>query len=202
MSLPQKNHVQSVLEPFHSTLAGIVSGAWAKWRSTQSQLQPASSRTRACVVWDAMVERALDAFENDPRVVVVSRFQTHYFLINDSIVLRFKKGDEAGLSRNYPTQEALSFHEPDNDLFGSPAKVEVVYILDSTESEIAQILVVARHGNQVLWTYELSETPAVNVVDLPVEQPAPQRDSRRIVRLKGDRVRKHRDGSKQSGGDG
>lgn len=202
MSLPQENHVQSVLQPFHSTLASIVSGAWAKWRSAELELQPASGRTRACIVWDAMMQRAFDAFENDARVDVVSRSQTHYFLIDDSVVLRFKKGNVSGLSRNYPTQEALKFHEPENDLFGYPTKVEVVYVLDHTETEVSQILVVARNANQVIWSYDLVETPAVNVVDLPVKQPAPQLDSRRIVRLKDDKARKDKDGNEKSGGDG
>lgn len=202
MSLPQESHVQSVLQPFHSTLASIVSGAWAKWRSSELGLQPASGRTRACIVWDAMMQHALDAFENDPRVDVVSRSQTYYFLIDDTVVLRFKKGNVSGLSRNYPTQEALKFHEPENDLFGYPTKVEVVYVLDHTETEVSQILVVARNANQVIWSYNLVENTAANVVDLAVEQPVPQRETRRIVRLKDDKSRKGEDGNEKSGGDG
>ncbi|MDN3518311.1 hypothetical protein QWY84_11870 [Aquisalimonas lutea] len=200
MAIPQKSHVQKVLEPYHSTLLNIVSGAWAKWQSAELDLPPASSRTRACVVWDAMIDRALDAFDDDPRVVVVSRFQTYYFLIDDQVGLRFKKGDEAGLSRNYPTQTALDFHEPDSDLFGTPDKVEVVYGLDRTESELSQVLVVARNGDQVAWAYDLTEMAAADVIDLPVEQPTPQHDARRVIRLKDDNAGSER--NEESGDDG
>lgn len=184
MANSHREQVQKLLREYHPALKAIVAGAWEKWRSVEVDLGPVSARTRACLIWDAMIARALDVFDNDSRVVVVSQSQTYYFLIQDQVVLRFKKGDEAGLSRNFPTQTALNFHDPNGDMFGAPHKVEVVYVLDRTQSRLSQILVVARNGSQIEWVYELESTSTADVITLPSSSNEAPEDRRRIVRLK------------------
>lgn len=182
MSLAERAEVEQLLSPFHDALYSFVAEAWSEWMETQSVIQPVSARSRANVVWDFIVRRAQEAFENDPRVAVIPQAQTCYFLVGDRVVLRFKKGDQQGLSRNYPTQQALNYHEPEQDLFGPGlSRVEVVYVLNATETALSSVQVVARERERIEWTYELQPAGSATVVEVP----APRAGSRGpIVRLR------------------
>lgn len=157
MYIPNKDEVEGVLKPIESDLFKIVHGAWQDWLQSSEVGRARFPRTRANIVWDLMIDRALEVLPSKPGVRFIYHPQTVSFIVDDKVLFRFKKGDEKGLSRNFPTQLALAFHDHNTNigLFGplELLRVQVVYILDKLKTSIEDVLVVARNRNKVVWTY-------------------------------------------------
>lgn len=102
------------------------------------------------------------------------------------MLFRFKKADEAGHSSNVATRPALAFHDHEQNLFGLPKvhRVEVVYELNRLETQIDDICVVARNGDQIAWEYSLLDAGEA-AVPLPLPEAKPERPAASIVKLKG-----------------
>ena len=169
MSRPDKNAVFDILEPFHDALCQSVQRSWTIWTSNQGVFNaPISKRARANVFWDVVTDTLKTALYPEPDVYIVERNQSCIFVFKESVQLRIKKGDTQGLSRNYPTQTAMKFHDHEaDDLYGVPVKVELIYTLDSTETQLRSIEIVARDRNSVLWSYSLSAVVETAVVEFP-----------------------------------
>ena len=126
-------------------------------------------------MWEQMIDRAHRAFEADPGVAISRKNETFRFVVGD-VLFRFKKGDRTGLSANFPTQTALAFHDPQRVIPGQGAleRVEVVYTLNRLQTEVTDVLVVARHGTTILWTFSLLDAaePSASIA-MPKAPPAP-----------------------------
>ena len=184
--------VRRVLQPRHPLIKGIVLGAWEDWLRNPESALYRYSRTRANIMWEHMVRRAEETFSRDPGIRMVHGHQTIGFLVDHRVFLRFKKGDEAGLSRNYPTMLALKFHDHQSPLPGIPTvdRVEIVYALDQLETEITSVFVVARNSDQVAWLYDILEEQPAELYDLRSQRKIREKRSP-IVRLR--RSQEHRD---------
>ena len=166
-----------------------VLGAWDDWLASPHLGIWRCKRSRANFVWEQIIERAHLAFDGSRSVRIIDGQETFKFLVEGRVLFRFKKGDEAGLTANFPTQLALAFHDHDQDLLGLPKvhRVEVVYQLNRLETEIVDIIVVARHEDVVIWAYSLLDS-AEGVVPLPMPAPdgeTPALPTRRLVRPRG-----------------
>src|SRR5258707_6530640 len=70
-----------------------------------------------------------------------------------SVVIRFKKHDEDGRSRNYPTKQARAY-DRGKDLPGLPApaaRLSVGYLLDATGTEFIRTQVARPLANLIGW---------------------------------------------------
>ena len=70
-----------------------------------------------------------------------------------SVVIRFKKMDEDGRSRNYPTRQARDF-DAQLELPGLPPKPDrltVGYLLDETGTEFVICQIARPDGREALW---------------------------------------------------
>ena len=173
MSLPNKEEVKNHLSKIESDIYHIVSGAWEDWIDSTESKRARFPRTRANIIWDRMIDRALDFAARFPGIKVINhQNQTMSFVINNSVLFRFKKGNSKGLSQNYPTQLALAFHDHAHQqlLFRGIeySRVEIVYILNSLETKIKNIQVIARNRNQVLWGYNIQK-PQNYISALPIK---------------------------------
>ncbi len=178
MHLPNKDEVKRHLNKIESDIYHIVSGAWKDWLESTESSRFRYTRTRANVVWDRMIDRAKDLFTDRPEIRTIDRYnQTASFVIDDSVLFRFKKGNSHGLSQNYPTQLALAFHDHDDPLLFDDceySRVEIVYILNDLETKVENIQVIARNKKEILWGYNVLK-PQSNIEELPVKahpQPA------------------------------
>lgn len=144
---------------------GAVLGAWDDWCRSPRVSVWRCKRSRANFVWEQIIERSHLAFAEEPAVRILDGDQTFRFLVDEHVLFRFKKGDDSGLSANVPTQLAIAFHDHQQSLFGLPQvhRVEVVYQLNRLETEIADVIVVARSGNAVAWTYSLLDAGEAQV---------------------------------------
>ncbi len=162
-----------MLRPFYQDLEKVVYSAWADWRSNQLAPQMQHKRVRANIVWNQLIAHAKRQFDgrSDVRVETVKDWDG--VLVKDSIFIRMKKGNERLLSRNYPTQSALAFHDQIQDLFGGIYRLELLYILDVSETEIERIVLIQRHKKSVVWCIELNDTNGLADNVLPLIPQAP-----------------------------
>jgi len=186
MLVPPRDVVQPILDKYREPIVTAVLGAWDDWLASPHVSVWRCKRSRANFVWEQIIERASLAFDGSPGARIIHGQETFKFLVEDRVLFRFKKGDEAGLTANVPTQLALAFHDHEQDLFGLPEvhRVEVVYQLNRLETEIVDVIVVARHEDVVVWSYSLLES-AERVVPLPMPAPGGEPSglpARRLVR--------------------
>jgi hypothetical protein len=172
MPIPSKDIVQSTLKPFHDEIVEIIIGGWSDWKESGRNGIWRCKRSRASFVWEQIIDRAHRIFATNTNIRVLDGTETYKFLVSDVVLFRFKKADERGISSNIGTQLALAFHDHEQDLFGLPTvhRVDVVYKLNALETEVRDICVVAREGNQVIWEYSMLDT-VEGVIPLPIPQP-------------------------------
>lgn len=172
-----QEEVHNLLKPIHGALTSVVMEAWEDWRKVAPMVGRRFARTPANVIYERMIARAVPEFESLPGMHIANGHQTVHFVYQDAVRFRFKKGDEKGLSRNYPTQTALAFNDQTSDLFGAPSitRVDVVYQLDGLATRVTDIAVVARHDLNVLWSYSITATDmrSAEVVELIPKGPSP-----------------------------
>ena len=188
MGLPIESDVKRILSRIIPMLLTIGRGAWQDWLTSSEAGRTRFSRTRAAVIWERMIDRAITAFDSIPGIRHIEKFQTVSFIIDNYVLFRFKKANSKYLSHNIQTKLALAFHDPnarlpyfeDMDFI----RVEVVYVLNKLETELQGIYVVARQGRKTLWHYDVSapeaiirefpesvqRTPAEDLVQLPLKE--------------------------------
>ena len=142
-------------------------------------------RSRACLVHDFIVQRAIAAFTGDAAVRTIRRDETAKFVFAGQVALRFKKADDNGLGSNIKTEATLDFVEQQQELPGIPNvhKIEVVYILNRLQTQIERVVVVARDGDVRLWNYVIAPATTAEIVPLPVAKPQPEPGAR--IRIRG-----------------
>lgn len=113
MPVPPKDLVQQLLDKYREPIVAVVRGAWDDWRASPYVWVWRCKRSRANFVWEQIIERAHLAFDSSSGVRIIDGQETYKSLVEDRVLFRFKKGDEAGLTANVPTQLALAFHDHD-----------------------------------------------------------------------------------------
>ena len=148
MSVPRRDIVQPIIDRHREPIVTAVHGAWDDWLNSPHLGVWRCKRSRANLgVWEQIIERAHLAFDGSPGRPYHQRSMRRFkFLLDDQVLFRFKKGNEAGLSVNVPTKLALAFHNHNQDLLGlaDVHRVEVVYQLNWLETEIFDVIVVGR----------------------------------------------------------
>ncbi|MFA5183553.1 MAG: hypothetical protein WC405_19770 [Syntrophales bacterium] len=174
MAIPDKNIVQTILEPFEPEIDRCIRKAFQDWREIKKVHNLLYNRTRATVVHDRTIYWALDIFPAKQDIKIIQKYETAWFLANNAnheAIFRFKKGHGLGFSRNLPTINALAFHDPDhNTLWPEAHRVEIVYLLNILKTKIDRILVVARNGKQLVWTYPIIPQAVVDIPSIPTSQ--------------------------------
>jgi hypothetical protein len=192
MMRPDEDVVRAVLQPYENGICQAIHGAWSDYQELRlggRLLFP--GRSRACLVHDFMVQRAISTWSADASVRVIRRDETAKFVIADQVLLRLKKADDRGLGANIPTQASLDFIGQQYDLPGIPGvhKVEVVYLLNSLQTQIDKVVVVARDGDERLWDYVIAPATTADVIPLPLPASSePERGARvKVRKIEGDK---------------
>lgn len=186
MPIPNEATVRPILNEIRDQVSTAIQDAWEDWLGSDFNGVWRCKRSRANFVWEQIIDRAHAALFYHADVHVIDGNETMKFLVQDTVLFRFKKADETGRSSNVATQLALAFHDHDQDLFDLPEvqRVEVVYKLNRLETKIEDICVVARDGALIAWEYRLMDAGEA-VVPLPLLEPKPERPAASIVKLKG-----------------
>ena len=94
--------------------------------------------------------------QNDAGVRLVRNHSEFYFAFDDTLVLRFKHLDRNLLSKNYRTQRIADWNRQVR-LDGMPPwdRLEFGYRLDITGTSIQDAFVLLRHGERLLWVWQV-----------------------------------------------
>ena len=184
------------LRPFFPDLVSVVQGAWQDWMTGNYAHQMQHKRVRANCVWNQWIANAKRRFDGHAEVRVETLKNWDGVLVKDRIFVRMKKGDHELLSRNYPTQAALDFHDSHRDLFGGIARLELLYVLNKAETAIERIALVQRHKSAVSWVIDLLDRAAdAAQTVIPLVPPQPEGiPAQRMIKPKGG---KKRDGKRE-----
>lgn len=204
MPIPNKRRVQDML-PLgrRASVAAVVTRAWARWMMVPDRSQ-IYRRVRANLVHNYMMVDAIPGLPQEDGIRVHEKpdHETAFFLVDDKLVIRFKKGDNKGLTSNIGTQAALDFNDPNESmtLLGMQDlwRVDIAYVLNDLETQIKDVLVVARNGKRIAWSFSILEgaAEAGKPVQLPITSaPVPSADSGMRVPGDNDGEEQRKDGS-------
>jgi hypothetical protein len=157
MCVPLQEVVEPALKRLESTIVHIYRGSWADWKADPRCGVYLYKRTRADLMHEHAVRRGLAAFSDIRGVRALPGHETCHFLCDDQVLFRFKKGDDDGRTSNIQTELALAYHDPQTTLFDLPDvhRVDVAYVLNSLQTDIAKIFVVGRDDDKILWRYDV-----------------------------------------------
>ena len=112
-----------------------------------------SPRAQATCIYDHMAAEAERRFNQKGGVEALDIRGLKLWVFDQHTVARFKKMDEDGKSRNYPTTQAKAF-DLMQELDGVPPKptrVTVGYLLDPTGTAIQRVQVARPNGRSIDW---------------------------------------------------
>ena len=202
MIVLSSSDAHAALSPYFQLIQCVVDGAWKDWRDNPLAPQMQHKRVRATCVWNQLVARSRREFGGDPNVRVTTMKDWEGLLFKESVFLRFKKGSTGLISRNYPTNRALAYNDQMQDLLDGVSRLDLVYVLDSSETEIDRICVVQRDRKQVLWSIDVkgqASNKGQNVLPFAPVSPGGLPVAARILKSK--RKQERDDGKEQLDGD-
>jgi hypothetical protein len=189
---PNEPHVRSVLGPQEPRLCGIFERAWQAVAALPGRSKLDYKRTVATLMHQYMMNEVRAEFAEDGNVRLLESHETIRLLVGRALVVRLKKMDGRGFARAIPTQTTLTLtNATDAPLFDASQvppifHVDMGYVLNELETRIDHILLAARFGEAVIWSYEadrgatatagvIAPAPVVplspaRVIKLPVNQ--------------------------------
>jgi hypothetical protein len=186
MPVANQQTVKRILAAREPVVTDIVLDAWDQWWNNPERPM-LFRRTRATLVHNYMMNLSGSGFAGDRGVYLVQKQESLFFVADQLLVFRFKKGDVIGLSSNIETQAALAFNDPQQMLPELPDldRVDIAYVLNPLETLVDRILVVARDSSRVVWSYSIyprAAGAAQSPATLPI-QPVPPASADTVVRL-------------------
>lgn len=162
-----KEQAKHLFAPIQSDLNRAILEAWRKIHKSGLNFK---SRSRASLMWDEVVNSLSIVWCDSDHIIKIEekKSQTAHFWLNNNTFFRIKKGDENGFTRNYPTQTAIQFHDPQSTIFESVDKLEVTYVLNQAETDIVDISVVFRKRKVIDFRFSILET--ADIKPLPTKR--------------------------------
>lgn len=141
------------LDPLFDDLDAVCRIAHAKYRAYPPEvLLEHDRRAEASCIYCHMKAEAERRFIDRAGVVQLEIRNLFVWVVEQAVVIRFKKMDEDGRARNYPTKQALDY-DRQRELPGLPAppmNLVVGYLLDPTGTEIVRIQVARPLGRKMM----------------------------------------------------
>lgn len=198
--IPSESAVRRVLEKYHPVLAEASRAAMSRWMG----LAPAERialgdhpRTYANAIWAFFRAEATTRLTWLPGVALTNKYNTFGIVVNNRVMLRFKRINKAGQSRNFPTQLNLRFYAQ-VEIPGIPAscpRAELGWREDALRVGLEALEIVMRNGREVAWRYTILNEGGATVVPAPIMKSNAPRKTRIIGRgIAAERKRK--DGGK------
>lgn len=156
--MADRNSMDAVMERMGSyldALDAIPRAAHATYRSYKptSIFAIHSARTQANCIYDHMVDEAVTKLAGFKNIRQVESKGLKLWLFDDHTAARWKKMDEDGKSKNYPTKQAKDF-DYGRQLDGlppAPTRISVGYFLDPTQTAIARVQIARMKGKYIDW---------------------------------------------------
>ncbi len=150
------------LDPHFDVIDAICRNGLSTYRRYPAEfLLEHSSRAAATCTYDHMVAEAERLLTGRERVVFKDIRGLKVWIVDDKAVVRFKKMDEDGRSRNYPTKQAKEYDKQQQlpGLPSPPLNLVAGYFPDPTGTEVVRVQVSRPLGKAIDWCAAL--VPAV-----------------------------------------
>jgi hypothetical protein len=148
------SELMSALDELLDEFDQICRSAFARYRRYDSDvLLEHDQRAAAACIYCHMVAEAERRLLEVPHVKPHDVRGLKVWLIAEHSVIRFKKHDEDGRSRNYPTKQAKDYDrgEPLPNLPPPTARLSVGYFLDPTSTQNKRTQVARPRGREIEW---------------------------------------------------
>lgn len=171
-----REDVEKALAPFTASLRECIVYGYSKWQEFGERAgdlrAPLDGRARACFINRHIVARVAAAFADNHAVRVVdSRGFVELVLLKARLIIRFKKLDKNGVSRNILTAAQRSWFEKQAKLpqmLPDATRLIAGYVLDEITANLSRVLVTLPDGpSAVMWKLELPETGGATVIEIP-----------------------------------
>jgi hypothetical protein len=188
-----KDDAEDSLQPYLPQLRECIQygfDAWIAFGLKAPELKAClCARTRASFIYDHIISRVRVVFSSARRVRIVDRRGFPELVIRNRYVIRFKKLDSKGRSRNILTRQQKLWFEQQLSLPEMPPAAEKLvagYVLDMLGTEIERVLVTCpKDASQIEWMINLSDGDgASNIVPMPTSPRAPKSPNVRSTRPK------------------
>ncbi len=143
-----KDSAEQALRPYFADLRACIVGGFKAWmelgRVAPALRVPCSTRTRAGFIYDHIVSCVRATFAGRRSVRIIEKRGFLELVIKNRFVLRFKKLDAKGRSRNILTRQQRLWFEQQLTLPEMPPEAEKLiagYVLDELGTEIHRVLV-------------------------------------------------------------
>jgi hypothetical protein len=190
MPLPLKEFVQQVVLE-NSRASKIYHAVHRAWNATVEEYPERALWRRKStfrgLVWEAVVQELAVIAAEDPDIQFIEHRDTASFVMEDSVLFRFKHADVALATANYPTAEASSFDDHDKDLYGfiGLQRVELCYVLNEFETAIVWVGIAARVNGNHLWKLELGHSGIMAApAELPIFDQNAESDPAKLAKIK------------------
>jgi len=156
---PTEPFVRSILGPYEPQICQIIDRAWRRMSGLPGRASFDFKRTVATIMHQCTMNEVRATFTGLSDIKLLEGHETIRLLIDQRLVVRLKKMDKRGFTRAQPTQATFAFTTPNTMLpFASKdvpdiCTVDVGYVLNYLGTRIEMILVAARHGDVVIWSY-------------------------------------------------
>lgn len=122
-------------------------------RYNAADLLEHDARAAAACTYCHMVEEAVRRWTDRPGIKMLEVRGRKVWHIDGRILVRWKKTDEDGRSRNYPTEQDRKYDkgEPLPGLPEPAIRLTVGYLLNPAQTEIVRVQVARPHGPRIAW---------------------------------------------------
>jgi hypothetical protein len=160
-----------MLEPFLPRIAGCVRRGFDKYQEYPTEFRADHDNRAAASCVHAHILTGVSAeFIDVPGAVVLNARGLRVLNIRDRVVGRFKRVNEEGRSRSYPTMQLQKFDKqlPLPAIPTAAARVTFGYEPDLAFSEIIRVVVSCPLGSSILWCaqIEINESGAATWRDI------------------------------------
>lgn len=185
---PAEPYVRSLLGPHEQRLCEMFECAWRAVSAFPCRSQLDFKRTVATLMHQFMMNEVRAEFGDGHDVRRIEDHETIRLLVGRSLLVRLKKMDKRGFARAVPTQATLTLTNAiDAPLFDASEvppifNVDMGYVLNELETRIDHILVAARFGEAVIWSYE-ADRGAVAAAGVIAPAPVAPLSPARVIKL-------------------
>ncbi|MBI3568918.1 MAG: hypothetical protein HY084_12035 [Gemmatimonadetes bacterium] len=198
--IPSQQHVQKLLDEFHPTIAEAGRAAFERWLKIPPVERVAlhHARTYANVIWALFRDEAIARLGAHPNIRLTHRHNTLGIIAHDRLMLRFKRVNRRGKSRNFPTLTNLAFYSQ-LEIPGIPAscpRAEIGWREDALRLGLEALEIVMRDGATLAWRYSILDQGGASVTPLIAPNPTPRQGSEHKSQVRG--RRRKRDDSQEA----
>lgn len=144
----------SQLDPYFDEFDAICRGGLARYREVQADIRiEHDKRASATCIYSHMVALADRLLTDKPGVIFKTVRGLKVWIVGEKATIRFKKMDEDGRTRSYPTKQARDFDRqlPLPGIPYPPLNLVVGYLPNALETQVERVQVARPAGKAVDW---------------------------------------------------